>query len=285
MPSSRPKYRELDQNTVVVRHEHDMPVYSVSNDLCTGEVSLYGAHVMKFKPKNHEEVLWMSPLSRFSKGQRIRGGIPHCFPWFGTGKNKDKELRHGYVSLEDWVLEQNETTTRGETRFLFTKKQDGLFELRFQVVFGTNLKMSMEIRNLSEEQKFTCDYMAHAYYNVKNVVAASLTGLESTPYHDGVLKTDAAADNTRVYCGSRIENLYESWQTVTIIDPMQERKIHVHANGARHVCVWNPGPHDQKEDIPKDGWTEFLCVERGTKEIVLIPKGVAFIQQTIDVEK
>ncbi|MCK4623945.1 MAG: D-hexose-6-phosphate mutarotase, partial [Phycisphaerae bacterium] len=51
-----------------------------------GEAEIYrnGGHVTHFKPADGQPCLWVSKSSRFERGSPIRGGVPVCFPWFGS---------------------------------------------------------------------------------------------------------------------------------------------------------------------------------------------------------
>ncbi len=67
-------------------YEEDELVYAmVSNKYADATICLYGAHIVSYSPAKNMEVLWMSPSSSFEEGKAIRGGIPVCFPWFGSG--------------------------------------------------------------------------------------------------------------------------------------------------------------------------------------------------------
>ncbi|HYQ59336.1 MAG TPA: hypothetical protein VEP89_18460, partial [Draconibacterium sp.] len=62
----------------------DLPFITITNKYAEADICLYGAHVTSFRPMRTTDVLWMSPYSVFEKGKAIRGGIPVCFPWFGS---------------------------------------------------------------------------------------------------------------------------------------------------------------------------------------------------------
>ena len=68
--------------------ENNLIFLTVSNKYANAQISLYGTQMMSFKPRNSEEILWMSPKSSFQVGKAIRGGIPVCFPWFGDRSGK-----------------------------------------------------------------------------------------------------------------------------------------------------------------------------------------------------
>jgi len=85
-----------------------LPVAIITNEFAKATVSIYGAHVLSYRPKGQEEVLWMSSLSTFEEGSPIRGGIPICFPWFGPHESDPKKPQHGFARLHMWKV--SETT-------------------------------------------------------------------------------------------------------------------------------------------------------------------------------
>ena len=62
------------------KDENNFVYITLSNKYSDARIYLYGAQITSFKPKNSEEILWMSPKSEFEIGKPIRGGIPVCFP-------------------------------------------------------------------------------------------------------------------------------------------------------------------------------------------------------------
>lgn len=57
-------------------------VAEVNNESSRANVFLHGAQITSFIPDGHEEVIYLSPRSRFQLGMAIRGGIPISWPWF-----------------------------------------------------------------------------------------------------------------------------------------------------------------------------------------------------------
>jgi len=51
----------------------NLPIAEISNNVASATVSLYGAHVLSYKPKNEKEILWLSEKCMFEVGKPIRG--------------------------------------------------------------------------------------------------------------------------------------------------------------------------------------------------------------------
>lgn len=82
------KYNELD-------------VLEVNHNKFKAKIALQGAQLLSWQPYNAEQdVLWLSEIEPFRIGSAIRGGIPICYPWFGS----IKEPAHGTARIQEWRL-------------------------------------------------------------------------------------------------------------------------------------------------------------------------------------
>lgn len=72
-----------------------MKLYEIDHEVFEATVSLQGAQLIHFKPKNELKFLWSSDVSTFISGQAFRAGIPICWTWFG----KSKKPSHGFACL------------------------------------------------------------------------------------------------------------------------------------------------------------------------------------------
>jgi len=56
----------------------------VTTNTSAAEIYLHGAHVTGFQKNAEPPLLFMSAKSSFTAEKAIRGGVPICFPWFGS---------------------------------------------------------------------------------------------------------------------------------------------------------------------------------------------------------
>ena len=137
--------------------ENDLVYLSVTNKYADAKISLYGAHIMSFRPPNSEDILWMSPKSSFQVGQPIRGGIPVCFPWFGPHKTDLAKPQHGFGRLMYWDLVETAAKPCGETvvslQLCSSKETKAYWPFDFcaelKVVIGQTLDISLKVTNQS----------------------------------------------------------------------------------------------------------------------------------------
>src|SRR5262249_13882759 len=89
----------------VVEGNGGMPEVRITSPEVVGEIYLHGAHVHSWKPAGKEEVLFLSSQSRWEDNHAIRGGVPICFPWFGSKADDPRAPAHGFVRTAAWHLE------------------------------------------------------------------------------------------------------------------------------------------------------------------------------------
>ena len=60
---------------------------NLSNGLAECKISLWGANIVSYRPKNEEhDIFWLGELNKFDNVQAIRGGVPICWPRFAEEK-------------------------------------------------------------------------------------------------------------------------------------------------------------------------------------------------------
>ncbi|MFT4746307.1 MAG: glucose-6-phosphate 1-epimerase, partial [Congregibacter sp.] len=103
-----------DSTNMIIRD--GIQVLHISNAFATAEISLFGGHVLSFKPKHDaRERLWISQSALFDGKKAIRGGIPICWPWFGDHSCNNDVAAHGYVRTQTWQVLNSEETDLGTT--------------------------------------------------------------------------------------------------------------------------------------------------------------------------
>src|SRR5271163_1678649 len=99
----------------IVEGNGGLPKVRVTSAEAAGEIYLLGASVTSWKPREREEVLFVSSQSRWEDGRAIRGGVPICFPWFGAKADDPQAPAHGFVRTKPWQLESIAQTADGVT--------------------------------------------------------------------------------------------------------------------------------------------------------------------------
>src|SRR5438309_2380654 len=127
---------------------------AITPPAATGEMYLHGAHVTSWKPRDAEEVLFVSSQSRWHADRAIRGGVPICFPWFGNKADDPRAPAHGFVRTTAWQLESIVQAGDAVTVSMFTESNDNTkkwwpadFHLLHRATFGSELKLELVVRN------------------------------------------------------------------------------------------------------------------------------------------
>jgi glucose-6-phosphate 1-epimerase len=251
--------------------EENMIFISVSNKYGEADISLYGAHVTRFKTHKTMDILWLSPQSYFEVGRPIRGGIPVCFPWFGPHKTDSSKPQHGFARLMFWDVAETASLPGGETLVKLmlcssedTKKfwpHDFCAEMTF--VIGKILTATLKVTNTAEAPfDYTC--ALHSYYNLSSVEEIRIAGLQNTSYYNQLDGENYTQESEFLEIKTAETRHYQDTVADCVIyDPLFGRGILVSKSGSKVTTVWNPGEETcaKIEDLPDDGYETFVCIE------------------------
>lgn len=266
---------------------------SISHRHCQAQVSVYGGQVLSFKPTGHKDVLWLSDRSHYQVGKAIRGGIPLCWPWFGTNdKNikNQKAVNHGFARQLPWKIDSLEADEAGVTLILVLVGENqhplwpNAYQLTQTLFFGQNFKQSLAMSNLSQED---AQYSAalHSYFTVSNPSNVSIDGLTGVSYNDKLTGTSSIQQQV-VSCVGEIDREYHSSEKMTLVDSQWQRKIDIVSRNCQQWVLWNPGKElaNTMADIHPQGEQEYICLEAANTRWQRLPAGkTVIISQEITV--
>ncbi len=233
---------------------------------CTGEAYLHGAHVTRWRPSGHDEVLWLSSLAEYRAGKAIRGGIPICFPWFAGHKPADQPdaPSHGLVRTALWRVD---AAARDGDDIVLTFATDlPPYTLRYTVRFGTALDYALAVTNASATPA-AFEVALHSYFSVGEIKRVEVAGLLGAAYENtvgGAGTRHTQGDAPLTFAGET-DFIYATTAGCTIHDPGLSRTIEVDKRGSASTVVWNPwaGKARTMGDFGDDAWPGMLCVEPG----------------------
>src|SRR4051794_21115769 len=155
--------------------DRSSPVVLVSPSGGGAEVRLHGAHVVRWTDASGDELLYLSPRSRFGDGAAIRGGIPVIFPQFADLGPLPK---HGFARTSEWALAERSADSAvlrladsPATRAVW----DHAFEADLRVEAGDALTVTLAIRNTGDAA-FEFTAALHSYLRVGDVRRAAVLG-------------------------------------------------------------------------------------------------------------
>jgi glucose-6-phosphate 1-epimerase len=272
-----------------------LPRVSVATPLARGEVYLQGGHVTAWQPAGQAPVIWMGSQSWFADGKPIRGGIPVCWPWFGSGPVASAPA-HGVARFARWQLDDARIDPDGvavvglrladsaTTRAAF----DHAFELRLQVRFGRRLEVNLTATNTGTTA-FPVGEALHTYLAVGDVRKVAVEGLAGATGMDRVADPKPAVFTGAITVGAETDLLFTGTTgVVTVRDASLGRTLRVAKNGSSTTVVWNPwiAKSVRLADFGNHEWPGMLCVEAAnatTDAYQLAPGASHCLGTTIDV--
>ena len=261
----------------------ELPMLEISTAWSTAEIYLHGAHVTQFRKKDEPPLLFVSQCSRFNEGQPIRGGIPVVFPWFGPREGLGQ---HGFARVKIWDLKEFAPAPDGSVsvRFRLPDCPEASafppFTADYSVTVNQSLTLQLVVTNQSKDAEFTFENCLHSYFEVGDVTAISIHGLNGLSYLDtvaGCVEKTEASNSLRI--ASEVDRLYlNATGTVEILDPRLGRKIRVEKQGSASTVVWNPwiAKARRMPDFGDEEYARMICVESGnvaSNSISLLPGG------------
>lgn len=199
------------------------------------------------------------PLTTWS-----HGGIPVCFPWFGTNGPAASPL-HGLVRSREWkVVSVTDASAvlEMESDPAMSKWFAGRFRLRLEVTLAASLDLRLTVENTGTEP-FAYTNGFHPYFRVGDCTKATVDGVDGCRYWHGP-GFGAMPWKGPVTFGERRDHVF--WlggHRQALNDPVLGRRIVVESSGNSRLVVWNPGP-DGSPGLPADDWRRFVCVEPAT---------------------
>lgn len=255
-------------------------------------ISVYGAHLLYWKPKEEKEsIIYLSKLAKFERGTPIRGGIPICWPWFGTAGTP----RHGYGRRSDWNEDIAEIMNDGSVHAKFTLSLPKPIEVEGTVDFhinATQLTQSITTTNNRENESFDLSTALHAYFSIGDIYKVYITGLQNAKFVDNVKNEKGPhQENPLRFNGGQIDRTYNGVSGVLELhDEDKNRIIRIVREGSNSAIVWNAGEKYAKSlpDMEDEDYHRYVCLETANvleDTIKLSPKAQHTLKYTAYIVK
>mmetsp|Transcript_7216 Transcript_7216/g.7846 ORF Transcript_7216/g.7846 Transcript_7216/m.7846 type:complete len:287 (+) Transcript_7216:90-950(+) len=248
-----------------------------SGSKCT--VSIYAAHVTSWSLPDLGEQLFMSSKAEMTPGTAIRGGVPICWPQFGTFRTAKNSpgLKHGFVRQSSlWQVDEKGTDSDTIALRLIPdddmlKKWPGQWEVLYTVSLrARSLSLKMEVVNKGEEAlEFTgC---LHTYFRCKACEECSVQGLKGEKYDSPIGDSFSGAkveDRASVpICDGKtqMQLLYGSAGDAIVLSEAGQPRISLTKSGMPDWVIWNIGDDDVHtlKDMGEGEQRHYVCVEPG----------------------
>jgi D-hexose-6-phosphate mutarotase len=271
-----------------------LAIAEIRNSYAAASVAVQGGHVISYQPHSQQPVLFASRLSAFEIGKTIRGGIPICWPWFGSHPTDPSLPFHGFARAAMWQVRGTSVGPADVTvvRLGLTETEESLalwphaFDLEIAVTVGARLHVELIARNTGQEP-FLCGGALHSYYAVGDVRRIAIHGLDGRDYLDKVDGFQRKPQRGPVTIESETDRIYlETDAACTIDDPALSRRIAIAKSGSRTTVVWNPWAEKAKQiaDFEDDEYLSMVCVETANADmdvVTVAPGGEHRLSATI----
>ena len=249
----------------------DIAVVEIQNEQASAIISLQGAQLLSWIPKNEEEVIWLSEDAKFAVGKSVRGGVPICWPWFGAHATNADYPAHGFARTTNWQVISTEALGDGTTRISFTTRPQAETEamwpaettVLFQLTIGKKLEMELITHN-NGSKPITISQALHTYFNVGDVSNVLLHGLDDARYLDKLDGFKRKNQHGPLKIKEEVDRIYlDTASTCVIEDNILKRNIVIIKCGSHSTVVWNPWQETASKmgDLGEDGYKKMLCVE------------------------
>ncbi|MCW8900988.1 MAG: D-hexose-6-phosphate mutarotase [Gammaproteobacteria bacterium] len=289
-----PDINDLNKNFSINSHqqlsfklgEGGIPNVEIVNDYASALISLQGAHVLSWKPKGEEDVIWLSSDATFAMGKSVRGGVPICWPWFGAHESVASFPAHGFARTVLWPVIKTTALESGETQIIFRLDTSELDEklqamwpqatvAEYRITIGKTLTFELISFNNSADA-ITIGQALHTYFNIDDISQTTVTGLEGKDYLDKTRDFERKNQSGPITINEEVDRVYLQTADDIVIDD-SKRKIHIEKHGSSSTVVWNPWKEvaDKMGDLGKAGYRHMLCVEsaNAAEDVVSILPG------------
>lgn len=276
----------LTDSTKIITRDN-IQLLHIDNAFASAEISLFGGHILSFKPKyDGRERLWVSQNALFDGKKPIRGGIPICWPWFGGHSGNTDLPAHGYVRAQNWDILNTEESNTGTTITLKPQTTvgegfEGDAQLTLVVHVGQQLRIQLLTSNLGNTP-FTFNCALHSYFAIADIKHCELLGL--TKQYSDKTRSLQMFDTPQPYCFSEETDRVhiEQPKTLSIID--KQIKTRILSSGHDSIVVWNPwqDKSSSMDDMADDSYLTMLCVETAvTQGQEVAPQATHTLEQVI----
>jgi D-hexose-6-phosphate mutarotase len=138
----------------------------------------------------------------------------------------------------------------------------------FIVTVGETLTMELVATNDSCGETLEIENCLHTYFQVGDIGAVSLAGLQGAPFDDFAFDAGGArrnGDAAPLRITQETNRVYpDNTATVEIIDEKLKRTIRVEKSNSKSTVVWNPWTTQKMpEDFDQAEHRQMVCVESG----------------------
>lgn len=252
---------------VRLQKEGELEYLEVSNASALAKIALQGAHLFAFEAKEKAPLIWTSETSYFKIGKAIRGGIPICWPWFGTHTSDVSLPNHGFARTALWEHLRSDEIDCDTTRVVLALKSTPKslemwpyhFELELEITVSQSLGLALRTKNC-DTKSFEITEALHTYFKVSNIEDVQINGLEAKHFYDKCNESHNNVQTEPLRFTQELDRVY--YDVTTPLHVMEnEKRINIKSKGAKSVVVWNPWRERAEQMSDLSDYKTMVCVE------------------------
>lgn len=232
---------------------NELSVLEIEHPRVKAKVALQGAQLLSWQPSQTEQnVLWLSEIEPFKVGSAIRGGIPICYPWFGS----TKKPAHGTARIQNWALSEY-AVSADNVRLVFMLESDA----KIKMVLGETCELTFT--HLGREP---AQLALHTYFNIGHIEQLEVQGLPTTCF-DKLTDQQVRVPSPRIIQES-VDCIYAAQAVNLIQDFANQRTIKVEHINATETVLWNPW-QNPVGSMSETAYQKMICVETARLDTLL----------------
>jgi glucose-6-phosphate 1-epimerase len=256
---------KLSPSVSIEHTETGLEFINVVSRLCSAKIFLQGGQITAFIPKDKKPLIWVSGKEPYQEGASIRGGIPICWPWFGTHSNEGWPA-HGFARTSLWQADEiNENeheimiSLKLPMKHVDTRYWPYQSSLKVEFVLSNQLQVRLTTTNLGYTP-FSYTQALHTYLPTSDIKSTHVDGLQGAQYvefNKGPFTQNEVVNFTRetdmVYTQAALS------QTISTPDGV----INVSRENSTSCVLWNPWIEKSKRlsNFADGDYQQMLCLE------------------------
>lgn len=265
------KTETLSQSVSLQIDNNRLPFLVIAHEKVTAVFSLHGGHLIHFQSAQLEPLIWLSKNAIFNGSKAIRGGVPICWPWFGTPKPSlgEKLPAHGFARNSEWTLASIEESSQGVALELTLSSSEATlalwpyqFELTLKATLNDQLTLQLVTEN-KDNKPFSYAGALHTYLNISEPESIHLSGL-SEQFYNSLNNYQLESGDTTLLIDRPIDAVYKkSAGDIQLNDKQFKRTLVMTNTGNDSEVLWTPWREGAKAfvDMPDDGYQTMFCIE------------------------
>ena len=238
-------------NSLRLTQHNQIPVLELNHPVGKAKIALQGAQLLSWQPAHAKrDVFWLSSIEPFQQNVAIRGGVPICYPWFGTAKQPP----HGTARLRLWQLSDYDIQPEQVSLTFSLFDDNQIIEAKMEMIFSDKLRLAFT--NYSQEP---VQAALHSYFNLSNISEVEVQDLPTTASDKLTNQVVNLPSNRKIQQGVDCIYAYDGKSSV-IFDRLWQRKIIVNHQNADSIVLWNPWQNTPSAMQPND-YQQMVCAE------------------------